>query len=218
MTLTPTSSFRQTKILQQRKNGPPLNTTLPNNPGWRLFPRVLPAWNLFRRIECSATAPRNRYLARWRARNVLQRRVNSAATIETRHGYDPRIIYTGFRRGERRRARVRELHPLPAALRDRQTLENRFISSGGWVNASGGDSKRLGPVSNIYTRYTRFLFAWQGKIEREREREEGRKREGGGVMALGLHCVCSVGIITKCRLEVFRVFVLRSGQESRGNN
>lgn len=149
---------------------------------------------------------------------MLQRRVNSAATIETRHGYDPRIIYTGFRRGERRRARVRELHPLPATLRDRQTLENRFISSGGWVNASGSDSKRLGPVSNIYTRYTRFLLAWQGKIEREREREEGRKREGGGVMALGLHCVCSVGIITKCRLEVFRVFVLRSGQESRGNN
>lgn len=108
---------------------------------------------------------------------MLQRRVNSAATIETRHGYDPRIIYTGFRRGERRRARVRELHPLPATLRDRQTLENRFISSGGWVNASGGDSKRLGPVSNIYTRYTRFLLAWQGKIEREGK--GGREKERG---------------------------------------
>lgn len=133
---------------------------------------------MFRR---AATAPRNRYLARWRARNVLQRRVNSAATIETRHGYDPRIIYTGFRAQARACSRA-----LPA-LGDRQTLENRFISSGGWVNASGGDSKRLGPVSNIYTRYTRFLLAWQGKVKRER----GREKERGGELR---HWVCIVSV------------------------
>ena len=54
------------------------------------------------------------------------------------------------------------------------------------------------------------------KRERERERErkigEERTREtasGGAELWQGLHCVCSVGIITKYRFEVFRVFVLR---------
>lgn len=93
--------FQQTKNLQQRNTDllliprPGYQTTQADGYSPACFlSKFIPANWMFRR---AATAPRNRYLARWRARNVLQRRVNSAATIETRHGYDPRIIYTGFR-------------------------------------------------------------------------------------------------------------------------
>lgn len=42
-------------------------------------------------------------------------------------------------------------------------------------------------MSNIYTRYTRFLLAWQGKVKRER----GREKERGGELR---HWVCIVSV------------------------
>lgn len=63
-------------------------------------------------------------------------------------------------------------------------------------------------VWNIYTRYT-FLLACPELRVREGEREREERENGGLELWQSLHCVCSVGIITKYRFEVFRVFVLR---------
>lgn len=109
--LEPTPPFRQTKILQQRNT----DVLIPWQPSYQKLgagysPVRASCRNLFRRIECSATAPRNRYLAREkRAPAAGKQRGNNRNAARLRF---PDNLH-GVSRGERRRARVRALPHRP---------------------------------------------------------------------------------------------------------